>query len=118
MKVMIAGYGDTGKAVHKIVYDADIVDFELGYPPIYEPALPRYEVILMCIPYLEKFEIIARNYYAIYKPEAIIVFSDIPVEVCEDLGLYKCTMDGIVNVHPIQNDVVNEFLSIYFGIDD
>ena len=116
MKTVIVGYGETGKRLHQIVKDADVIDIELGFTPIYEPCLPAYEVILICIPDSDVFEIIMRNYGILYGPHAIIVFSRIPQEKIDRLGIHTCDFNG--KLCGPENEHTELFLEEYFQTDN
>lgn len=101
---LIVGYGEVGKALHKIIGDAYIQD-----PKHTTWNREDVDVVHICIPWSSRFrwETIS---YKIFSP-LIIVHSSIPVGTCDALGVVHSPIRG---VHPHLEEGIRTFVK-YFG---
>jgi len=118
MKSLIIGYGEIGKALHKIV-GGDWCDKESRVQD------KEYDILLVCIPYTGDFIDIIRAYQEEFQPKATIIFSTVPIGTCHQLDAVHSPVEG---KHPELeksmrimkryigglNDTATEFLSKYF----
>ena len=121
MKVLILGYDETGQRLHEIIPDADVIDIERGIMPAQLDSTPRYDVILICIPYGEKSKIIMKNVKAIYRAKAYIVYTkEIPYDDIASLHFHRGYLneDGFNKVIGLRNKAVDAFCEEYFGDDE
>lgn len=91
MRIVIAGMGEVGTAVHRLVAPhhkvscVDIKDKVLSYKP--------HDVLFVCFPYRfngrEDFSKIVANYARNFKVTATVIFSTVPVGTCSELSR-KC----------------------------
>ncbi len=97
------GYGEVGKAIHKIVggfyYDRKETNWDDS----------DVDVIHICIPYSKKFEE-EIHWWKLYAP-LIIVHSSVPVGTCDKLGVVHSPVRG---VHPHLEKGIRTFTK-YFG---
>lgn len=102
-KHLILGYGEVGKAIHKIVKDAYIIDFKVD-----NWRLEPVDFIHVCIPYSKDFNEIVGQ----YKEEGLVIcHSTVPVGVCDKLGIVHSPIRG---VHPHLEKGIRTFPK-YFG---
>jgi UDP-N-acetyl-D-mannosaminuronate dehydrogenase len=104
---LVVGYGEVGKAIHKILGDAFYIDLnDSNWDG------EKIDVVHICVPYLYKrqfFRIIAR--YKKLKPKLIIVHSSVPVGTCDKLRVVHSPVRG---VHPHLEKGIRTFPK-YFG---
>ena len=118
MKVLILGYDETGQQLHEIIPDADIIDIDKGIMPPQLDTTPRYDVILICIPFSDKSKIIMKNVKAIYRAKAYIVYTkEIPYDDIASLHYHRGYLDkkGFNKVIGLRNSTVDAFCEEYFG---
>lgn len=78
MNALLIGYGEIGKGIYEVYsqfHQIDIID------PAYETerVLDTYDVMLVTIPYSDKFVEIVNDYQKEFNPRAKIIFSTLPV---------------------------------------
>jgi UDP-N-acetyl-D-mannosaminuronate dehydrogenase len=102
MKHLIVGYGEVGKALHKVLGKAVWIDRNHGKIPE-EPHITH-----ICIPYSFLF----KRVVSLYKDcELVIVHSSVPVGTCDALGVVHSPIRG---VHPHLEEGIRTFYK-YFG---
>lgn len=103
MKHLIVGYGEVGKAIHKVIGKAYIADFEkITWKG------EDVDVIHICIPYSKDFNRIVREWREI---GLVIVHSSVPVGTCDKLKVVHSPIRG---VHPHLAKGIRTFVK-YFG---
>lgn len=86
---VIIGYGEIGKAIHRIFQDADIVEVDT---PVYES---KYEVMHICLPHSHKFGIIVRDYQSRFSPKHTIIYSTVPIGTTKQIpGAVHSPVEG------------------------
>ena len=105
---LVIGEGEIGSAIYNVlsevykeVYSRDIEDI----------ALEQAEVLHICIPALDNFQEVVKDYIAQYNPELVIVHSTVPVGTCDELGVVHSPVRG---VHPHLEEGLKTFTK-YFG---
>lgn len=107
MAHLIVGYGEVGKALHKVLVDAYYFDFK-GRTWYGE----KIDVVHICIPYDKKFK---KNIQPFLKDNPlVIVHSTVPVGICDELGVVHSPITG---VHPYLEEGIRTFVK-YFGGKD
>lgn len=104
MTHLIVGYGEVGKAIHKIIGKAYIVDFNKNTWDGDD-----FDVAHICIPYSKDFNDIIEVYKAWAK--LVIVHSTVPFGVCDKLKVVHSPIRG---VHPHLEKGIRTFPK-YFG---
>lgn len=106
MKHLIVGYGEVGKALHKVLGEAYIID---GDKLLSTNELKPVDVVHICFPYSKNF----KEEVNVYKKlnALIIVHSTVPVGTCDELGVTHSPIRGI---HPYLEKGIRTFVK-YFG---
>lgn len=106
MKHLIIGYGEVGRAIHKVVGEAFIVDRKVT-----NWREDRVDVIHICIPYSKEFNAVVSK----YKPygKIVIVHSTTPFGTCDKLKVCHSPIRG---VHPDLEKGVRTFIKYFGGI--
>lgn len=104
MKHLIVGYGEVGKALHKVIGNSAI--FDLNIDTWYGD---KVDVIHICIPYKKDFDGIVFGYKNFAK--LIIVHSSVPIGTCDTLDVVHSPIRG---VHPHLAEGIRTFPK-YFG---
>lgn len=101
---LIVGYGEVGKALHKVLGDAL---WTIKGPGTWAGEKP--DVIHICFPYSKEFN----KEVAAYKnmSDLIIVHSSVPIGTCDKLGVVHSPVTGI---HPYLEEGIRTFPK-YFG---
>lgn len=105
IKHLVVGYGEVGKAIHKILGEAFVVDIK-------EKCTwdgKKIDVTHICIPFSKNFNAIVKMYMKY--SELVIVHSSVPVGTCDRLGVVHSPIRG---VHPNLEQGVRTFVK-YFG---
>jgi UDP-glucose 6-dehydrogenase len=80
MRTLILGMGEIGKAVYEIFSKYhDITPFDVDYNLGYEQPEGKFEILLVCIPYQDKFVDIVNEYINEYNIKATSIFSTVPI---------------------------------------
>jgi UDP-N-acetyl-D-mannosaminuronate dehydrogenase len=103
---LIVGYGEVGKALHKVLGKAEWIDTKKKLTM----AIP--DVIHVCIPYQKYFEDQVKVY--VKSGALVIVHSSVPVGTCDKLGVVHSPIRG---VHPHLEKGIRTFVK-YFGGKD
>ena len=87
---LLVGYGEIGKAVKKVFKDMKV------YDPLTHPKKPKgvFDILLVAIPYSDKFVEIVRHYQKEYQIESTLVFSTVPVGTCHRIDASHCPIEG------------------------
>lgn len=101
---LIVGYGEVGKALHKVIGKALTADTNGG-----TWAGQSVDVVHICFPYSINFEADVMHWFAITK--LVIVHSTVPLGVCDRLGVVHSPIRGI---HPHLDQGIRTFVK-YFG---
>src|ERR1035437_6458037 len=101
---LIVGYGEVGKALHKVLGNAEWMDRKGG-----THNGDFMDVIHVCIPYSKEFDKIVNQ----LKPHGslVIVHSSVPVGTCDALGVVHSFITG---KHPDLEGGMRTFTK-YFG---
>lgn len=99
MKCLLIGYGEIGKAVFTVYREHHNIE-------VYDPKfcecnlLPvdSYDILLVAIPYSDKFIEIVRSYTEIYSIKTTIVFSTVPIGTCSQIP--NCVHSPVEGKHP------------------
>ena len=110
MKALLIGYGEIGKAVHKVFsgqHDIEVYDsaFNVDTPT------GEYDVLLVAIPYTPSFVEIVQG----YKAKHIIVFSTVPIGTCSQIGACHCPVEG---KHPYLAESMRKTTTKWLGGHD
>lgn len=103
MRHLILGHGEVGKAIHKILGEAEVVD--LNYDTWNGGIV---DVIHVCIPYSPDFNQTVEQYK---KEGLVIVHSTVPLGTCDKLDVVHSPIRG---VHPKLEQGIRTFVK-YFG---
>lgn len=94
MRTLILGYGEVGKALHKVLtYPTTIIDKEITLNPVTD----TIEVMNVCFPYSDKFIGQVKEYQGKYLPKYTIIHSTVPVGTSRKLNAIHSPVLGI---HP------------------
>ncbi len=107
---LIVGYGEVGRALHKIIKGSMTSDHHKG------GTWNGYEIdiVHICIPYKNEEEFVRTiKFYKDYS-DLIIVHSSVPVGTCDGLGIVHSPIRG---VHPYLEEGIRTFVK-YFGGKD
>lgn len=102
----IVGYGQVGRAIHRILGKAYIIDLDKG-----TWNGEKVDVVHICIPYKENFEEVVEGYKILNKGALVIVHSTTPLGVCDKLEVVHSPIRG---VHPHLEEGIRVFPK-YFG---
>lgn len=95
MRAVLIGYGEVGKGLYEVlsfyhemaIHDPDLE--YLAYDDFLDP-----DLLLISIPYNEKFIEVVGRYQSYFKPKATVVFSSVPVGTCSYLGAIHSPIEG------------------------
>jgi hypothetical protein len=93
MRAVLIGYGEIGKAVKKVFGDAHKIKVIANS----ESDLPDekyYDVMLVAIPYSEKFLDDVKAYLRYFEVSSIIVFSTTQIGTCSQIGAIHSPVEG------------------------
>jgi hypothetical protein len=96
MKTLLLGYGEVGKAVYENLKDSheiDIIDLKFKQKsPLRE--LDDNQVLLVTIPFTDKFIKTVQEYQDKIKPKATIIFSTVAIGTCRKLNAVHSPIEG------------------------
>lgn len=101
---LVVGYGEVGKAIHKVIGEASIVDLNHN---TWDGE--HVEVTHICVPFSKHFAGIINGYKEF--SDLVIVHSSVPVGTCDEL---EVTHSPIRGVHPYLEEGIKTFPK-YFG---
>jgi len=93
MRALLVGYGEIGKSVHEVFSKYHLID-------VHDPVKGKicnsmgYDLLLVAIPYSDKFVDIISGYRDEYRCKDILVFSTVPIGTCSKLGACHCPVEG------------------------
>lgn len=112
MKHLILGYGQVGKAIHKILGKADWYDMS-GQEDSTMEANP-YDVIHICFPYYKDFLACVKEYKQLFpSAKLIIIHSTVPIGTSSELGAVHSPIRG---VHPNLVKGIKTFVKYFGGV--
>ena len=95
MKAILIGYGEIGQAVKEVFsnfHDIDVVKKEGDEIPG-----QSYDLMLVAIPYTDKFVEIMEDYKSKVNVNSIVVFSSVQIGTCSQIGAIHSPIEGL---HP------------------
>lgn len=104
---IIVGFGEIGRGLHKVV-GGDYFDLT-GNEQINHA---DYDVMHICFPYSDRFEIDVEMYADLWEPKLIIVHSTVPIGTCDKLGVVHSPVRG---VHPHLDKGIKTFVKYVGG---
>lgn len=109
MTQLVLGLGEIGSAIQKIL-NCD------GYDKSKSCILTRsqYDVLHVCFPYFEKFEIEVLKYFETYDAQMIIIHSTVPIGTSESIGKI-CVASPCRGVHPHLEKGIRTFVKFFGG---
>lgn len=81
MRSTIVGVGEIGKAVHKVIGEAYLIDINLP-----EVKITQTDIMHICLPYTEEFSETVKAYMTKYTPKHVIVYSTVPIGTCKKIS--------------------------------
>lgn len=104
MKALLAGYGEVGQAVFRLVAPYhQVVVADPGKEHPLKKCPDKKDLILVAFPWSEKFKQAVRAYRDMAKTDKVLVFSTVPIGTCRVLGASHFPVEG---KHPkIDEDV-------------
>jgi hypothetical protein len=93
-KTLLLGYGEIGKAVYELLkkfHEIDIVD--LKQEQVSRP-MEDNDILLVTIPYSDKFVQTVQQYQDKIKPKATIIFSTVAIGTCRLLNAVHSPIEG------------------------
>lgn len=107
MNCLLIGYGEIGKGVYSVFskyYDISVVELKFKENMRKDN---EYDIMLVTIPYSEKFIDIIKNYQKEYNPEATIIFSTVPIGTTSQIeNAVHCPIEG---KHPNLAESINRW---------
>lgn len=95
MKAVLIGYGEVGKGLYEIFSRDHEITIHDPMMMLKAPdAAGQYDLMLVSIPYSEKFIKIVKDYQFEFSPKVTIVFSTVPVGTCRKLGAIHSPIEG------------------------
>ena len=78
LNIILVGYGEIGKSVHKVWGENHLISV---YDPTNAPIKPqgRFDILLVAIPYNERFLKIVKDYQEEFRTQCTIIFSTVPI---------------------------------------
>lgn len=107
MTHLIVGYGEVGKAIHKVLGKADWLDLDKG-----NARDQGYDVLHISIPYSKHFQQNVKELKNRYNPKLVIVHSTVPIGTCKKLGAVHSPIRG---VHPNLAKGIKTFVKFFGG---
>lgn len=101
---LIIGYGEVGKALHKVLGEAMWIDRKK-----WTWRAQQVDVVHICTPYNDHFDELVRSYQPF--GDLTIVHSSVPVGTCDALQVVHSPIRG---VHPYLEEGIKTFVK-YFG---
>ena len=101
-KAVVVGAGEVGHAVWSVCQDSDKYDPDKGFFCKEE----QYDVLLVCIPYSDKFVSIVRSYQNKFNASSTIIFSSVPIGTSRQLNAVHSPVEG---KHPNLVDGLERF---------
>ncbi len=104
MKALLLGFGEIGSSVHQVLFKHhEILIHDPGKEHIVES--PEGVILLLvAIPYTEKFESIVQEWQKITNPQGTLIFSTVPIGTCSKLKACHFPIEG---KHPnIARDII------------
>lgn len=108
MNHLIIGYGEVGKALHKIFPEADAMDI---VPVTLLPG--KIDVMHICFPWSTSFFLDVSGYKDRYKPNMVIIHSSVPIGTSGSLDAVYSPIRG---VHPNLEAGIRTFVKFFGGI--
>ena len=93
-KTLLLGFGEVGKAVFELLKDAHEIDYTSLEEDKTTRPIEDNEVLLIAIPYSDKFRTIVRDYQEKTNAKATIIFSSVPVGTCKSLNAVHSPVEG------------------------
>lgn len=106
MSTLVVGYGEVGRALHKVLKHAWILDLD---PRVSTWEGQAIDIAHICIPYGKTFKQTIKEFKK--KVPLVIVHSSVPVGTCDKLGVAHSPIRG---VHPHLAKGIRTFVK-YFG---
>lgn len=106
MQLLLVGYGEIGKGVYDVFskyHSIDIVDPSKGYNIIRSNFI-QYDLMLITIPYSDKFIDIVNEYKHSFNVQNVLVFSTTQIGTCKQLGACHSPVEG---KHPNLAESIN-----------
>ena len=124
MRTVLVGYGEIGKGVkgfYERYHDIDVVDLDYE-----EVAHLEHDIMLVAIPYSERFVEIIKEYQKRFKPKGTIIFSTVAIGTTSQIeGAVHAPIEG---KHPHLEDSIalwvpmiggyNEYVDKWFRVVD
>ncbi|MEK7192878.1 MAG: hypothetical protein AAB682_01960 [Patescibacteria group bacterium] len=104
---LIAGYGEIGKALGKII-DTDTLDLNLT------PPQKQYDTLHISFPYSTSFVASVKKYQKQYGHKLTIIHSTVPVGTSSKLSAVH---SPVVGVHPNLEEGIRTFIKLFGGTD-
>ena len=95
MNILIAGYGEIGKALYEVLhkhYNVDVIDPYQGKEA--EITHHGYDLLFIAFPFNNKFESEVYRYKSKIEPAETIIFSTVPIGTCAKLDAVHSPVEG------------------------
>ena len=112
MTSLIVGFGEIGKALHKVLKDyyyVGIHDLNIGFEVDFQ-----CEIMHICFPYSEEFVSEVKRYQELYKPKYTIIHSTVPVGTSRQCG---AVFHPVIGQHPNLEKSFFAFKQFFGGKD-
>lgn len=117
MKIGIIGYGEIGSSLAKVY--SDFSQFEVGIvdPYVgYNDNLTDVSILNICIPFVENFVTVVRDYIEAFRPEFTVIHSTVSPGTTKQIGGKICH-SPVRGLHPNLDLGIKTFLK-YIGSED
>ena len=109
-RTLIVGAGEVGKSLYRVLKD----HHETHIRDVTPTVLSGIDVLNICFPYQQGFEIAVAEYQKEYSPELTIIHSTVPIGTCRKLGAVHSPIHG---KHPNLDRGIKTFVK-YIGASD
>lgn len=109
MKTLIAGYGEIGHALEKVLkkyYDVEVIDINQKCQS------NKFDIMHVCFPYSSSFENDVKQLIEQYKPLHCVVHSTVPPGTCRKLSVLHSPVRGR---HPYLEESILVFVKMIGG---
>jgi UDP-N-acetyl-D-mannosaminuronate dehydrogenase len=112
-KIIIAGYGEIGQAIHQFYnqhdYELSIVDIDVSLSQCH------CDILHICFPYSDNFIVEVEKYISLFSPHLVIIHSTIYPGTSENIKFNNLVYSPVVGVHPHLHECIKIFKKFVAG---